>query len=308
MGSIPPGVPGNPFTLYGSSLPGSTGPVGINDEDWDGCVEDWFHQHPAFERKNYKQGEPAEGTFQEIWKGAREVQRILAQAPAPLISSEFDHPNHPARNPQQTLRKVVQRSGFVNSAVCLGLGRITWRSKVEYDQVWIEQCGLFLAICQLLEEKQGMPPGSLRKVFQEPQFEIEDRWILERIGGQTIIEHPEANTRMGEGSFVYAPHFGANWMFDTFLAPGCEPELLYTNTMHGTLGSISSPIVNSYFDNVYWSRDPSLRSTKANDMFKTVERFLKTRDAVVYWGAYSNTPAVKAAFANSSFYVRRPIS
>jgi hypothetical protein len=43
-------------------------------------------------------------------------------------------------------------------------------------------------------------------------------------------------------------------------------------------------------------------------MFKTAERFLKTRDAIVYWGAYSNTLAVRAAFADSSFYVRRPFS
>jgi hypothetical protein len=189
--------------------------------------------------------------------------------------------------------------------VCLGLGRSEWRSKVNYDKGWVKQCGLFLAICQLLEEKQGMLPGSIVKVFQEPQFEIEDRWILERIGRQTIVKHLAANSRTGRGSFVYALHFGAHWMFDTFLAPGLEPDLLYTNTMHGSLYSISWPIVDSYFNKVYWSGNPRLNA-EANELFKRAEQFLKHHEGIVYRGAYSKDAAVQAAFADSSFYLRRP--
>jgi hypothetical protein len=210
-----------------------------------------------------------------------------------------------SEDPQRTLRAVVQKSGHIQRAVCLGLGRIAWRSKVNYDKGWVQQCGLFLAVCQSLEERQGMLPGSIVKIFQEPQFEIEDRWILERIGRQTIVKHPEANSRMGRGSFVYAPHFGAHWMFETFLVPGREPDLLYTNTMHGSLDSISCPIIDSYFNKVYWSGNPNLNA-EANQLFETAEQFLKHHEGTVYRGAYPKDVAVKAAFADSSFYLPKP--
>lgn len=297
MDGIPPNVPGNPFSPLEDFVPGSIGPVGISDADWDASVEDYFFDHPAFERINYNtQGQPADGSFHKIWDEVRKVQRLLTQVP-PTGSDMADQTRY-------MLRDVVLKSSntsYIQRAVCLGLGRIKWRSKVDYNKLWVQQCGLFLAVCQLLEEKQHMAPGSLPKVFQEPQFEIEDRWILEKIGHQRIVKHPAANAEMGRESFVYAPHFGAQWTFETFFVRGCEPGLLYANTMHGSLNSLSGPIVNKYFDKVYWTGNPNLNA-EANDMFETVERFLNNRDGTVYNGAYSTNAAVRKAFADSSFY------
>jgi hypothetical protein len=294
MAGIPPDSLGNPFTLEPDARSGINGPVGISDEHWDGAVADWFYKHPAFERKIYNaQGQPADGNFQEIWDEVKDVQRLLAQAHAPRVANQ---------QPRRTLKAVVQRSGPIQKAVCLGLGNINWRSKVNYNKSWVQQCGLFLATCQLLEEKQGMLPGSLIKVFQEPKFEIEDRWILGRIGGQTIVEHPEANNRMGQGSFVYAPHFGANWMFETFLVPGREPDLLCTNTIHGSLDTISWPIVDSFFNKVYWSGNPGLNQ-EARHLFETAENFLNNHEGIVFRGAYSKEAHVMTAFNDTSFYL-----
>jgi hypothetical protein len=299
MKNIPPYSPGNPFTLEDpDARSGVNGPVGINDYDWDKTVEDWFFEHPAFERVNYNaQGQPADGDFQRIWNEVKAVQAFLTQPLGPSMSNG---------DPRRTLRAVVQKSDLIQKAVCLGLGRIKWKSKVDYNKGWVQQCGLFLAVCQLLEERHGMLHGSIVKVFQEPQFDIEDRWILERIGHQTIVKHPAANDEMGRGSFVYAPHFGAHWTFDTFLDPDRWPGLLYTNTMHGSLGTISRPIVDSYFNKVYWSGNPNVNA-EANQLFETAEQFLNHHEGVLYWGAYSKDVAVKAASSDSSFYLPKTL-
>jgi hypothetical protein len=189
------------------------------------------------------------------------------------------------------------------------LGEIEWKSKTDYNKAWVEQCGLFLAICQLLEERQGMKPNSMRKFFQDPAFKIEDRWILDKIGQHNIIEHPAANEYMGQGSFVYAPRFPANFMFDTFLVPGREPDLLYTSTMHGSLGSITWPIVNHWFNEVYWSGNPTI-TAEALHMYRVAKEFVESHEGIVYWGAYSISDAVRAAYCKSSFYLpkSRPVA
>ncbi len=61
--------------------------------------------------------------------------------------------------------------------------------------------------------------------------------ILEQIGRQTIVSSPEANNHMNVHPFVYNSHFPAITTFSTISGEGYEPELLYTNTFHGSFKS-----------------------------------------------------------------------
>jgi hypothetical protein len=296
MAGIPPNKPQNPYKLPADAHQGVAGTVGMTEGAWNGSVKEWLKNHPAFERENYTaDGQPADGSFQSIWDKVKAIQAFLTQPPGP----------HNGRNhPRRALRAVVQQSGLIQNAVCLSLGQITWKSKVEYATNWVQQCGMFLAMCQLFEEKQGMRPGSLSKVFQDPCFEVEDRWLLEKLGGHIIVEHPAANDVMGQGSFVYAPRFSAHYMTETFLAPGLEPELLYTNTIHGTVGTLTWPIVNSYLYQVYSSGSPT-PAGKAVYIYETLKRFIETHEGILYSCYYSEDEAVEEAFYDHSFYLRK---
>lgn len=156
-----------------------------------------------------------------------------------------------------------------------------------------------------------MELGALPVIFQDPAFQIEDRFLLEQIGGVTIVENPEANNHMNEQSFVYAPHFPANYLFDTILREGHEPELLYTNTFHGSLGPIGWLITDSYLKKVYWTQDTTIDQRSVN-MYNAARRFLDTREGIVYWGNYAHeyknprlSKILMQAFSRSSFYVRK---
>lgn len=301
MNSLPQDEPANLFPLPGNSLSGNdSGLVGINDDDWEGNIDDWYFTHKAFRgRAITANGQPADGCFPTIWKEVKDVQELLTRPLAPET-----HLFDPTRHAREQLREVVRRTATIKSAVLMGLGRINWQCKIDYSRGWVHQCGLFLAICQLLEEKQGKKSAPIKKFFQDPAFEVEDRWILERIGKQEIIEHPAANEKMGKGSFIFAPNFPANYMFDTFLAPGREIDLLLTNTIHGSLGTITWPIVNDYLNEVYWSGNTTI-TPNAQRWYNLAKDFLDKHEGLVYWGAYSHKRKLMAAFARLSFYLPR---
>jgi hypothetical protein len=247
--------------------------------------------HPAFKHGNYTaQGQPADGNFQEIWDEVRAVQDFFTRVPS------GPHSANQARN---ALRKVVKDTGNIENAVCLGLGEIKWRSKVQYKQAWVQQCGMFFAVCQLLEQQQGMTPGSLPKVFQDPMFGIEERYILERIGHQTIIETPAANDMMNPESFVFAPHFPAGPMIDIFLTPNLKTGLLYTNTVHGTLGVLGWPIIVARLTEVHLGGNP----TAEDNIFQLAKRFVNSHEGRVFKNNFTTDVVVQRAFSSSSFYL-----
>ncbi|KAH0288557.1 hypothetical protein M436DRAFT_78618 [Aureobasidium namibiae CBS 147.97] len=301
MDRVPRDEPENLFPLPENSLSGNdSGLVGINEEDWERCIDDWYFGHKAFRRRAITaNGQPADGYFPTIWKEVKDVQKLLTEPLAPET-----HIFDPTRHAREQLREVVGRTATIKTAVFMGLGNINWQCKTDYNRSWVQQCGLFLAICQLLEEKQGKESGSIKKFFQDPSFEMEDRWILERIGKQVIIEHPAANDKMGKGSFIFAPRFPANYMFDTFLIPGRKMDLLLTNTIHGSLGTITWPIVDDYFNEVYWSGNTTI-TPGAQRMYGLAKAFLDNHEGLKYWGAYSSKREVMAAYAKFSFYLPR---
>lgn len=296
MGNVPPNEPTNPFPVPNPTT-GWFDKPGISYDDWKSILDDWFSSHKAFRRRAIlANGQPADGYFPIIWKEVKAVQQLLTQpiAPKPPDSD----PDRLARVRKQ-LEYVIGQTETIENAVCMGLGRINWQCHTDYDRDWVQQCGLFLAICQLLEEKQGT---KIKTFFQDPAFETEDRWILDRIGGQRIIEHPAANDMMGKGSFIFAPHFPAIYMFDTFLARGREMDLLLTNTIHGSLGTIAWPIVDHWFKEVYWSGKPSI-TPKAQEMYDIAKDFLANHTGIDYWGAYSTDKIVSSAYNKLSFYL-----
>lgn len=231
-----------------------------------------------------------------------------------LDTRTFHDPMGPLGNigkVRRQLRNAVARAGEIKNAVCLGLGSIRYTSPWTYNEHYVQQCGVFIALCQMIEEKQKMELGSLPVIFQDPAFQIEDRFILEQSGGQTIVQSPEANNHINMHSFVYAPHFPANYLFDTILREGHEPELLFTNTFHGSLGPIGWLITDSYLKKVYWTQDTTINQQSVN-MYNAARRFLENREGIVYWGNYAhdyNNPRLakilRQAFSRSSFYVRK---
>jgi len=206
---------------------------------------------------------------------------------------------------RKALRDVVLDTGHIENAVCLGLGGINWRSKVDYKREWIQQCGMFLAICQLLEQKQGMQPGSLSKIFQDPLFKIEEQYILHTVGRQRIVEMPAANDLMDQTTFVFAPHLTGPAMFDTFLTPGREPGLLYTNTFHGTLGPLAFAIVKANLTEIILSGNPNANAA-ADNLFRMAERFVNRHRGIAFHLDFTENPIVQRAFYASSFYIPKP--
>ena len=91
-------------------------------------------------------------------------------------------------------------------------------------------------------------------------------------------------------------------MFETFLAPGNEPGLLYTSSMHEDLGTMVWPIGSSYLDKVYWSGNPSPGAETVR-MYDTVRRFVESHNGVLFRLDYSQDEDVLDAFCNSSFYL-----
>lgn len=309
MASIPPNEPPNPYRLPPHCKSGDNGPVGIIIDEWSDNLDEWFYDHPGFLPQTYlDDGQPADGRFQGIWS------EILAVTRRIMNKSYYD-PMGPLGNMTQVrrqLRTVVERAGDIKNAVCLGLGSIHYKSPWDYNHHYVQQCGVFFAICQMIEKKQKMERGTLPVIFQDPAFQIEDRFILEQIGGQTIVRNPEANNHMNSQSFVYAPHSPANYLLNTILRPGHEPELLYTNTIHGSLGPIGWLITDSYLKKVYWTRDATINQQSV-DMYNAATRFLETREGIVYWGDYAHhyknprlSKILRQAFSRSSFYVRKP--
>ncbi|CAD0091049.1 unnamed protein product [Aureobasidium mustum] len=285
MASIPPNKPRNPYPLPPHRRSGQNGPVGINFQEWNENIQEWLEYHPGFLPETYlADGQPANGQFPVIWNKIMAVTRLLMNDQAYLDTAG---PLGDIERVRADLRTVVERAGYIKNAVCLGLGSIQYQSPGNYKHHYVQQCGLFFALCKMIEEKQDMTPGSLPTIFQDPAFQLEDRYILEEIGGQTIVEHPEANNYMNGQSFVYAPHFPFDHLFDTILGEGHEPELLYTNTFHGSLGSIGWLITDSYLKKVYWTRDTTV-DQKSVDMYNVATRFLETREGIVYWGDYAH--------------------
>ena len=306
MGSIPPNEPKNPFPLP-DAVAGWLDKPGISHDDWERTLDDWFLSHRAFRRRAITaKGQPADGYFPIIWKEVKTVQELLTKPVDP--KSKISDPVL-LQSVQEQLEHVIGQTETIKSAVCMGLGRINWQCHTDYNKSWIQQCGLFLAICQLLEEKQGVKPGSIKRFFQDPAFEIEDRWILEKTGKEKIIAHPAANDMMGKGSFIFAPHFPATYMFDTFLAQGREIDLLLTNTIHGSIDTIVWPIVDHWFTEVYWSGRPSI-TPEAQEMFNIAKHFLDNHTGINYWGAYVKEKIVMSAFSKLSFYLPkdRPVT
>ncbi|CAD0094140.1 unnamed protein product [Aureobasidium vineae] len=304
MASIPPNEPDNPYEL------GGTRHIGISDTEWEGHLDEWFYAHPGFRRQTYiADHQPADGQFEVLWKEIMGVKRLIMDeqtnhGPMSLLAN--------VRPVQASLGDVVKQAGPIKNAVCLGLGSIEYRHPWDYNHNFVQQCGMFFALCQMIEEKQNMQLGTLPVVFQEPRFEIEDRFILEKIGRQIIVEAPEANNHMDVQSFVHAPHFPGNLLFDIILRPGREPELLYTNTFHGgDLGCIGWNITDSYLNKVYYTKDTTLNA-EAIDLYNKACRFLATHEGIVYWGVYAHeyryprlARILKAAFSRSSFYLRK---
>ncbi|KAG9597499.1 hypothetical protein KCU77_g5581, partial [Aureobasidium melanogenum] len=309
MAGIPPNIPRNPYRLPPHIKSGDNGRVGIIYDEWNENVNEWLHDHPGFLPQTYlPDGQPTDGRFQGIWREIMAVTQLI------MDTRTFHDPMGPLGNigkVRAELRYAVERAGDIKNAICLGLGSIHYASPWTYNHHYVQQCGVFFAVCQMIEEKQKMELGSLPVIFQDPAFQIEDRIILEQIGRQTIVKNPQANNHMNVHSFVYAPHFPANYLFDTILREGHEPELLYTNTFHGSLGPIGWLITDSYLKKVYWSRDTAINQESV-DMYNAARRFLETREGIVYWGnyahAYKNPRLARIlmqAFSRSSFYVRR---
>ncbi|CAD0112535.1 unnamed protein product [Aureobasidium uvarum] len=304
MAGNPQSRPINPFPLS------ATNRVGISGSEWSDHLEEWLYGHQAFKPGSYlPDGQPAHGRLRYIWLQILDVTRII------MDDRTCDNPTGLYGNlgpVRKSLRAAVKKAGPITKAVCMGLGPIRYRSLFNYNFDYVQQCGVFFALCQMIEEKQDMQLGTLPVFFQEPAFELEDRWILERIGRQTIVRVPAANDLMNVQSFVYAPHFPSNLLFNTICRPGFEPELLFTNTFHtGDLGSVGYAITDIYLSKVYWTRDSTVNQ-EAIDMYDAAKRFLQTHEGTVYWGVYvleeNNQPLAKllrAAFSSSSFYVRR---
>lgn len=303
--NVPPGTPQNPFPLPADARSGDNGPVGINRKEWQGHVEEWFNDHPDVLPEDLD----ADDRLRGIWTEIVAVTHLI-------VDTSFHDPMGTLSDLMRVRRDlgtIVARAGHIKNAVCLGLGSIDYRNFWTYNGRFVQQCGVFFAICQMIEEKQKMKVGTLPVIFQDPAFGREDRFVLNVIGGEAIVENPAANDYMNGQSFVYAPHFPANHLFDTILREGHEPELLYTNTFHGSLGTIGWAIADSYIRKGYLTGDATINQ-ESTDMFNAATRFLTTHEGIVYWGNYAHeyknpslAKTLKQAFSRSSFYVRKAV-
>lgn len=294
---IPPNKPNNPYPI--SDNPSLT-TVGIIRDTWDEYMQDFLDLHPGFSIERYTaDGRPMNGVLHTIWNEIRQVhEHIMGWHP----------PNTKVARYREELRDIVRRAGDVKNAVCMGLGRITQRGNSELKHEFVQQCGVFFAMCQMIEEKQGMPLNSLPKIFQDPDFQIEERYVLDTIGRQTIVWPPEANDSMTEHTFVYAPHFPMDVILDTILRPGSQPEILLCGTFGAELNASGSPLAKHYIEQVYLTGNTAL-DPRTIWMYDLLSRFLQSHHVFEFDGIYSHEKKLKKvlrhAFFGASIYVRK---
>lgn len=194
---ILPSEPTNPFPYVGG---GSW--AGITEDDWTEYHVDFLSKNPEFQRKNLDEaGRPM---FGNMWDDVLIVKRGMSQRKRRPI----DPPNF-----RDHLEAIVKKTGFVDQAVCLALGRFDEREMKE-QQAFMHQLAFFILLREMLEEKQG---NKIAMVFQDPAFNVPEEYVLSNLAGGQVVQHPEAVKYMTTSSFVFAPYIQNNVFASTVL-------------------------------------------------------------------------------------------
>ncbi|KAI5245110.1 hypothetical protein E4T42_06872 [Aureobasidium subglaciale] len=301
MAGIPPNGPPNPYPRAQLS---ETNKAGITDRCWNNLLNKFFLKHPHFSPGEWDpQGSPTNGKLDVIWKETLNVcHAIINPHPSNVHATEY----------RKYLQNMVAKAGQINNAVCLGLGELASSGRTESRGVFVQQCGMLFALCEIIENQQHMQLGSLPKVFQDPRFGINERHVLETLGSQKIVWPPAADQHIGHHTFVYAPRLPASTMFGTIFKPGMSPEILFTVPLDSDTSGIGIVIGKHYIESVYRTGDPAL-DPETTAMYDELTRFFNTHESVRFNGIYLDEEvleedirlkvAIEDAFEIATFYL-----
>ncbi|KAI5247227.1 hypothetical protein E4T43_02166 [Aureobasidium subglaciale] len=289
MAGIPPNGPPNPYPRAQLS---ETNKAGITDCCWNNLLNQFFHNHPHFSPEEWDpQGGPTNAKLDMIWKETLDVcHAIINPHPSNIHATEY----------RKYLQNMVAKAGQINNAVCLGLGELASSGRTESRGVFVQQC------------------GSLPKIFQDPRFGVNERYVLETLGSQKIVWPPAADQHINPHTFVYAPRLPVSTMFGTIFKPGMSPEILFTNPLDSDTSGIGKVIGKHYIESVYRTGDPAL-DPETIAMYDEMTRFFDTHESIRFNGIYLDEEvlkedmrlklAIEDAFEIATFYVRKqPLS
>ncbi|THZ63490.1 hypothetical protein D6C85_08958 [Aureobasidium pullulans] len=269
---IPPNKPNNPFPPPRNH---TTTDIFITPEAWEEFLTEFLEQHPGYHLDNWdpQNATPFRHKLHKVWKEVRFVQSTI------MVPRDAH-----AKNYKEKLRRLVAGTKTtIGNAVCLALGHAYAGEKALHldstknERNWIEQCGMFLALCQMIEEKHKLPRDSLPKVFQDPAFNLEDRFVLEQLGQQTVLPSPGAVEHITRRTFVFAPHFPADHLFGTIFGRGDDkiPEILLTQDLGGDYAGFGAAIAQRHIQKAYWTGNQTIDS-ETRKMYEEGKRFLKS--------------------------------
>lgn len=148
-----------------------------------------------------------------IWASA--TQRTLSAKRAELATSAL---LRTVKTALATLRRPIR------NVVVLGLGSLCGNTR---DSSFY-QLALVCEMCALL----NTTTTPLRCYFQDPAFTATDVRFFQDDRGDVVLQHPEAETHIGAGTLLYAPHLEYEVLQ---AALRCRPAFVFCNDLQNFL-------------------------------------------------------------------------
>lgn len=274
--AILPPEPTNPFPyLEGGSW------AGITEGDWTVYHLDFLSKNPEFQRRNLDEaGRPM---IANMWDDVLIVKRRMNQRKRRPI----DPPNFRDR-----LEVIMKKTGFVDQAVCLALGRFDEREMKE-QQAFMHQLAFFLLLCEMLEEKQG---NEIPMIFQDPAFNVPEEYVLSTLAGGKVVQHPEAVSYMTTSSFVFAPYIQNNVFASTVLLE--RPVLYIGNRVDSDyMHPMGQELARRYIRKAYMTGDHTF-GPDMQEFVRRTDTFHDYYEKYVLDNEYDKTHKLVAAFKN----------
>lgn len=210
--------------------------AGITRESWHEQLDIFLGRHKGFnDEKRNKKGMPGGGKYDSVWRNTHEIKQGI----------KYSRGDDKERF-RDFLDQVVNRTGYVDKAVCLGLGPFHASEIPKDEEALKHQLAVFLVLCDKLEAKHK---NKMAKVFQDPALGPEEEYIIcSRVGGK-IVEHPGVLEYMDDTAFVFAPHLPWNAFTTTVLRT--TPELYIGNTADNHLGGVGNELARIYIRHAY---------------------------------------------------------